>query len=487
MANRQRVYIPAGKTVEHFHADDKSFIRGLIGPVGSSSTSSSIVEMLRRIQKQAPSPIDGKRYSRWLLTRSSFALLRTTILNSYRDWIGGEAAGRIVTGDSPIIHRLQFGDVEAEVLFAPCQDDADVERLLSLELTGAILHEWTGAPESILRMMQARVGRFPGIIHGGATWAGIIVEGHQPEPDSWQARMMDRSTPGVRFYVQPPAMTKNERGAWVTNPGADNLKNLPSGYYSKAALDQSDEWIARFCGNERVFIATGHAVFKDLYHDRLHVLPEEYEPEPRIPLTIGLDPDLYGSALLLQHMPGGRVVVVDEIFNREAGITGLGTALVELMARRYPDNVVLRGWTDPSAGFRGVDKKTAIELLRLATPWRWDVAPIPKNDTITRIECIRYVLKTLGDGGKPLLQVSPRAKTLRAALGGQYRFKIIHSGGSDIVSSEVVKDEHASIAESLAYGLAGGGVAATIQGRMNRRRQQIVRSGGMVFRVERNN
>ena len=60
--------------------NSNSFVRGLIGPVGSGKSYASAAEIMIRAVKQKVSPRDGIRYSRFAIVRNSYPMLRTTTL-----------------------------------------------------------------------------------------------------------------------------------------------------------------------------------------------------------------------------------------------------------------------------------------------------------------------------------------------------------------------------------------------------------------------
>jgi len=462
----QRIYTPAGDTIQRFH-ESNAFLRFLVGPVGGSKTSAALMEIMRRAVRQAPSPADGKRRTRWLITAGSYSKLKTTVVETWRFWTGG--GGQLTLGDSPMRSVLTFDEVEVEVWFLPSSDADSMARLLSLELTGCVHCELTTTPETFFRMSTARVGRFPAISEGGPTWHGVICEGHAPEPSTYMSDLVyGAPSEGREVFLQPPALLRDSSGRFVENPLAENLANLPKNYYFQIARNNSPDFVKRFVENAQVWIAEGVAVYAGVFSDTQHVLPEEYEPSSSYPVTISCDPDLHGSAVLLQMVPGGRVIAFDELRANEVGLTALGQALVRRMRERYPECYVGPCWSDPAGAYRNNDLETACDLLEAATPWKWRPAPLPKNETSVRIEVVRHALKTLGDQGKPLLQISPRCAGLRRALGGGYRFRESKSAGSIIVSDLVVKDENATLAESLQYGLIGMQMHHEVTGRQRR-------------------
>ena len=57
---------------------DKSFVRGLMGPVGSGKSYGCAAEIMLKAVQQKPSPRDGIRYSRFVIVRNTYPELRTT-------------------------------------------------------------------------------------------------------------------------------------------------------------------------------------------------------------------------------------------------------------------------------------------------------------------------------------------------------------------------------------------------------------------------
>ena len=59
---------------------DKSFVRGIMGPVGSGKSYACASEIMLKAVRQKPSPKDGIRYSRFVIVRNSYPELRTTTI-----------------------------------------------------------------------------------------------------------------------------------------------------------------------------------------------------------------------------------------------------------------------------------------------------------------------------------------------------------------------------------------------------------------------
>ena len=71
-------------TIRSFMLDD-SFVRGLMGPIGSGKSSGCVTELMRRAGMQAKGT-DGKRRSRWAIVRNCYDA-ETEILTERRGWV----------------------------------------------------------------------------------------------------------------------------------------------------------------------------------------------------------------------------------------------------------------------------------------------------------------------------------------------------------------------------------------------------------------
>ena len=73
----------ASPTISAFIVDEHPYTF-VIGPIGSGKSTGSIMKIFYRAQRQAPSPVDGVRYSRWLVVRNTNKELQDTTLKTFR-------------------------------------------------------------------------------------------------------------------------------------------------------------------------------------------------------------------------------------------------------------------------------------------------------------------------------------------------------------------------------------------------------------------
>ena len=135
--------------------NNNSFVRGIMGPVGSGKSYACAAEIMLRAVKQKPSPRDGIRYSRFAVVRNSYPMLRTTTLKTWMEIFPENIWGR-AHWSPPITHHIKLpprGEahgIDCEVIFLALDQPKDVRKLLSLELTGAWINEARELPKAII-------------------------------------------------------------------------------------------------------------------------------------------------------------------------------------------------------------------------------------------------------------------------------------------------------------------------------------------------
>ena len=82
-------------TVWKFLHDD-SFVRGLMGPVGSGKSYGCAAEIMLRAVRQQPSPRDGIRYTRFVIVRNTYPELRTTTIKTWQELFPEDTWGSCV-------------------------------------------------------------------------------------------------------------------------------------------------------------------------------------------------------------------------------------------------------------------------------------------------------------------------------------------------------------------------------------------------------
>lgn len=451
-------YEPGGPAIAAFHADT-SFLRGIMGPIGSGKSTACVMEILSRAQEQRKSP-NGQRKTRWAIIRNSYPELKTTTLKTWAQWCPSHY-GRL-TMDSPIRHYVNSSELEMEILFLALDRPEDVKKLLSLELTGAWINEAREIPKAIVDGLTGRVGRYPSVNDGGCTWSGIIMDTNPPDDQSWWYALSEGKTPeDWRFFKQPGGRS----------PHAENLHNLIPNYYKRICAGKDPEWIQVYVDGEYGYLVEGKPVYASAFRDSTHVPVEEIEAVEGCPLLLAVDFGLTPAAVIGQKLPNGRWLLIDELITDNCGIIRFAELLTKFIAERYPDFTVDGCWCDPAGTQKSqIDERSALEIMNLYTPWKWKTAPT--NLLGIRIEAVIGALNRLVDGF-PGLCCSRRAKTIRKGFSSGYHYKLIQSGDGTQTHSEPNKNKYSHPHDAVQYLLTGGGEHNVVMGRANRDKRRL--------------
>ncbi len=452
-------YKPAGPTVERFHASD-AFVRCLMGPFGSGKSSAACMEIMRRAGEQRPAP-DGKRYSRWAIIRNTYPELKLTTLKTWDQWVSSHTGK--TNHNPPITYKLQTQDIDLEVIFLALDDESDVKKLLSLELTGAWVNEAREIPKSIFDGLTGRVGRYPSKAQGGASWSGIILDTNPPPDDHFIFRTFEVERPaGYEIFKQPSGLS----------PEAENVENLPGGraYYTRMAAGKDADWIKVYVHGEYGRLIEGRAVYHN-FRDAVHVAPAPLQAVPELPLLIGVDFGRTPAALIGQRLPDGRWHILSEVVTDDMGVIRFADLLTAHVATRYPGLTVGGIWADPAGSIRSqIDDQTAIAVLAEHTGWK--VRPAPgENDVTLRVEVWLAALGRLVDG-KPGVLISPDCEVFRKACGGGYCYKLMRTASGARYTEQPDKNRFSHIADAGQYLLLGGGEADVVMNRVKRRKRR---------------
>jgi len=427
-------------TIGRFMEDD-SFVRGLMGPIGSGKSAGCAQEIMRRATLQAPGP-SGIRKTRWVVARNTYRELQDTTIKTWLDWWNEDVYGRMNQQD--MTHTLRMKGVEAEVMFRALDRPGDVKKLLSMEVTGAWFNEAREFPKAIVDAATGRVGRYPAMKDGGASWFGLIMDTNPPDTDHWWYRMFEDERPdGWQGFRQPSGRS----------PEAENLANLPANYYQNIPAGTSADWIKVYVDGQYGFVQDGKPVFPE-YNDLMHCA--EFELDPRQPIYVGIDFGLTPAATIGQRDRVGRWRWRHELVTEHMGAMRFGNELKTFMGEHYPDSkwevAAITG--DPAGNQESqADESTPFLMLKVAGIV---ARPAETNDPTIRREAVAVPMGRLIDG-KPGFQIHPDMRVTRKGLAGGYRFKRIEVVGAERYHDKPEKNHFSHVCEALEYGMMGGG------------------------------
>ena len=353
VAPQETVYRVPGPVMRSFFMSN-TFVRGIKGPVGSGKSVGCAAEVMRRASEQKPNQ-DGVRRSRWVIIRNTGPELKTTTIKTWLDWFPEGRYGKF-NWAPPFTHMIRVGDVELEVIFLALDNELDVKKLYSLELTGGWINEARFVPKSILDVLTSRVGRFPSMREGGPSWYGVIMDTNAMDPDHWwpilagEVPIPDDMPPedaatmqkpeGWEFFNQPGALLeeKDAQGmtiGWEPNPRAENVGNLPERYYQTQVQGKPAALIRRDICNKLVFVKEGATVYSNFSED-VHLSSQPLPILSGQTVYVGVDFGLTPAAAVFQ-MLHGRKLIQRELVSFNMGAKSFAKELKRLLARDYPN------------------------------------------------------------------------------------------------------------------------------------------------------
>ena len=431
-------------------------MRVIMGPFGSGKSSGCCVEVVRRAKQQRVGP-DGVRRSRWAIVRNTMPQLRDTTIKTWFSWFpDGSCGWWKETGKT---FYIEFGDVKAEVIFRALDDAQDVKNLLSLELTGAYINECREIPKVIVEGLLGRIDRFPAVKDGGASWAGVWADTNPPEEGSYWWCMMEGFDPENPSLVKPndwdvfkqpggllAVPLGNGKYEYQPNPRAENIENLPRGYYENLAKNASNEYVKVYVLGMYGTSKAGKPVHPLFDEDR-HVAREPLLPNKLLPLIISADFGLTPAIVLKQQNAFGQVLTLDEIVTESMGLKRAIDTLLKPMLRRKYDDMEYRVTGDPSGANRSQnDERTCVDIFKAAGFKKVRFAH--SNNPIARTGATDDLLARYTEVGPGYL-LSPTCMYLKRGMKGGYHYKVNKSG---VASDEPEKNLYSHVCEAGEYG-----------------------------------
>lgn len=357
---------------------------------------------------------------------------------------------------------IEINDVESEWIMLPLDTPENVQRLLSLDLTGGWLSELRELPAQILLDVLSRCGRYPSMMNGGPSWYGVIGETNSFTEDSeWNEILENKNLMGKPlpatwgYWVQPGAR----------DPDAENRENLVPGYYEDLIESNSPAWVEQYIDNKISPSLSGEAVFRNSFNRKFHVAKNDLLPIPGTLIVVGMDFGRNPCAVITQTDPRGRLVVLDEAVGEGMGVeqfvtTKLRPLLAQPKYSRLPVGVV----GDPSGVARGQvgEESVFAALKRLG----YASQPAQTNLIDPRLRAVEKWLLQARDGG-PAFLVSPHCVTLITALSSRYRYARKKDG--ELHPSPEKSHPWSDIADALQYAVLGH--SGQVLSRLNRVRR----------------
>lgn len=502
MAGKLFQYVPDGKTLVEFFWD-RAPVAVIQGPVGSGTSTLCCHRIWCQANEQKPDP-RGVRKTRWYVVRNTFNELKQTTLKTWKYWFVEVAQGKFgdVKMTNPPEHTLvdTLSDgtrVECEVIFLALDQEDDVKKLLSAEMTGIWFNECQFTEKAIFDAGHARAmqGRYPPKLDGGPTWKGVIAdmnapqEGHfvpymrgdVPFPEDWDddERREYTDIDGWNFFVQPPGLieiiedkrvvgyaenTRENRvkhGMKDLDFVAENMKWLEESY-ENLIKGKSLAYINSYVMNRVGLYMAGQPVYQG-YQPDTHVAKEKIQYIPHLPLIVGLDFARNPAMVVCQFLRGQLCVLHEYGVENEAATTYAPLMRQRLM-KHFPQAFMegsagIQFWGDPTGDSKG--QGTDNTPFMIFKKHGMLVSAAPGNNNITlRTNAVQGQLNKMIDG-RPGILVDNSCVTIKGGFTGGYHYaKIKGTKAHHEVPNKRVR--YADYHDALQYAALGAGLGVEV-------------------------
>lgn len=417
-----------------------ALVRCIIGPLGSGKSMAGIMELFRRAVEQEP---DDKnvRPTRFAVVRNTLAQLKETFLADAQSYLGDFFTFKV--SRNAMEFRFQLGDgtfVHSDWLLMPLERPEDSRKLLSLNLTGALVEECREVQYSVTAALMGRIGRYPSPSRVHPSWQGLMfISNPWSEGSEYHENFVLSKPDGWDFFHQPGGL----------DPDAENVEFLPEGYYDRLMDGHSDEWIrvhvhAMF-GDDQFGQAVYKAAFKASYH-----FAGKLRPNPHLPILVGIDFGRTPACVFTQEDVHGRILVLEEITSRDMGLTQFCEQLLlpRIRENYHQNRIFVVG--DPAGRSKSqYSEETAYDVLE---SFGLECIPAPTNDPSQRLRAVEKNLLSIRGSQAGFLLDPEKCPVLARGFQRDYRYRKKRDGE---LTPTPEKNDASHVHDALQYACLG--------------------------------
>lgn len=434
----------------------QAFQSFIVGPVGSTKTTASLLKVLMEARKMAKCE-DGVRRSRCAVVRNTRQMLMDSTIPDWLKLFPEGEAGVYIRSEMKFVLRVD--DIECEVLFRGLDDAADVRRLLSLQLSFAMMDEVREINPDVFNALTGRIGRYPnammvphrpewGLDEKGNPVQGCVDDYGQALKKIWGAtNPADEDSFWEEYLSSPPNNAHVTIQPSGRSPEADWIHLLPTNYYEDMMEGKSEEWVAVYVDGKWGKSLAGLPVHRS-FNRATHVAKEKITPLGATGLLIiGVDCGLSPAAVIGQVAYDGRVVLYDALISEGMGaLRFIREKLKPLMANKFPGYraIVI---IDPAANQRAQTNEVTVKEIYRAEGFA--VKAARTNSIAARLSAVEKFLTRTVDGKAGILMCPEGCAPLVRALGGKYRYKRDSKG--EVAETPEKSHPWSDIADGLQY------------------------------------
>lgn len=421
-------------------APDHNFVvnDGLIKHNSGKSVGAA-VEHLHFLAQRQQADNQGRRRTKVAIIRSTYRKLQRTTHKTVTEWI--MPGSGTIPNTAPMRGELNYahpsGDgttVNVIVEFMAIETLDDLQNMDSLEVSSIYINEANEQLEQIISASLERVGRYPPPKDGvKCTEPCVSVDFNLPGKEHWLHKLFIekdieenefyRKT-DIEYFEQPAAvLCPNyeaaklgiEEPVYQFNPAAENLANLPEGYYGGQLATNSWPRIQSRLMMQWVTPNTGKRIHDD-FKGQFHKSPVPIPVERGAMVFVGFDTSGQNKGFSFCQYIAGQVRVLREAFHDGGTVDAIDKVLKPMLSEHFPECPVML-ICDPANPKDDHTSVTATSLLK-NEGYNAIVAP-GKNKLQGRINAISTFLKRVQG-----FIVSPEAPMIIAGFETQYVYKL---------------------------------------------------------------
>jgi hypothetical protein len=248
---------------------------------------------------------------------------------------------------------------------------------------------------------------------GGPSWYGLVGDTNPWDTDSlYHERMVLNPDKNWELFHQPSGI----------GPSAENVENLPPGYYETLAGDRDIEWAQVHVESMWGTSNAGQAVFRRSFHAATHVRDMQLAINPHRPIMVGLDFGRTPCAVIGQIDNYGRAIIMREVVTEGMGLIQMVQEHLKPVLFSEPfagRRVFIVG--DPAGMQKSqVTEETPFDALKAEGFLAY---PASTNSIDPRLLAVEKMMRG-NIVGEPALQISREGcPTLIHSLGNKYRYR----------------------------------------------------------------
>lgn len=427
----------AAPTLLKFH-NSTAKLRGISGPPGSGKSVGCAVEHLHFLAQRQEADNLGRRRTRVAIIRDSYPKLVRTTHKTVTEWVlpgsGSISTNAPMRGDLSYPHPSGDGTiVMVTVMFMAIETAQDLQNMDSLEVSSIYINEVNEQLEGIIASSLERVGRYPPPKDGiKCTEPCVSVDFNLPGKEHWLYKLFVEKSftsneyftkDDVAYFEQPAAvLCPNYREVqlgiedpiYEFNPLAENLTNLPDGYYGAQLANNTWSRIQSRLMMYWVSPNTGKVIHED-FKARYHKSAKLLTVEQGMMVYVGFDTSGQNKGLAFCQYINGQLRVIYEAFLDGGTVAAIDKKL-KPMINRYFANCPVKVICDPA---NPKDDHTGVTATALLKEMGYDAVVAPGNNRLQgRINAMSTFLKRI-DG----FIVGPEAPMICEGLDGKYVFE----------------------------------------------------------------